>query len=122
MDALTKQIWLARVIALVLMALLMVLLTGRLEPWSRSSTHEVRIAINGDPNEIFAAIVKLDLPDVHVRVEQVPWYVRTSNPVPLTLVMIFSLGLMLGFYHTIYSVVWSLLGRFHSPETPAEDG
>lgn len=122
MDVLTKQIWLARVIALVLMAMLMVLLTGHLEPWSRSSTHEVRIAVNGDPNEVFAAIVKQDIPDVHVRVEKIPWYVRTSNPVPLTLVMTFSLGLMLAFYHTIYSVIWSLLSRFKGPETPVEDG
>lgn len=121
MDTLTKRIWLARLIALVLMAFGLSLLVTRSLREGGPYTHTVRVKVDGNAGEVLAAIEELNRPDVRVRWRKAPWYTRRLSPVSSTFVMTlsltFSLGFCLGLHHAVYCAIWAVLSKVQGDNT-----
>lgn len=124
MDAFTKRMCLARLIALVLMAFGLSLLVTRSLREGGPYTHTIRVKVDGNAEDVLAAIEELRRPDVRVRWRKAPWYARGVSPVSSTFVMTlsltFSLGLGLGLYHAVYCAVWAVLSRIQGDNTLME--
>lgn len=116
----TGQIWLARAIALVLMAFGIGLLGVYSEGDKGPYTHAIRITVEGNPGQVLSALEALNRPDLKTHMYERPWYEQRWGFLPSTAGMTVSLALLLGFYHALYCAVRALLSRIQRDQTLIE--
>lgn len=119
MDNSDKLTWLARIIALVVMAFALSVLGWLQQKAAGPYTHTIQVTADGNPDEIVAALERLVRPDLTTKVKEVPLYDR-SGLLAGTLGMTIALGFYLGFYHALYCAVNALLSKLHPDRTLIE--
>lgn len=103
-----KRVWIARLLALVIMSLLVSF--GFRSAAKRMTRFENRITIgvNGDIGDVIASVEALGRKDIDIITKNQPVLGEGKFP-KLFIGMFFIFGVFLSIYHAIYCVLWALM-------------
>ncbi len=119
MNTSDRLTWLARILALIVVAFALSVLGILQRKATGPYTHTIHITVDGNPDEVVAAIEQLNRPDVTTDVKETFWYGRNSLPQSVIGTTI-SLAFFLGFYHAIYCAIRALLSKLQPDPTLIE--
>jgi len=111
MEKSSKQVWAARLLALLVMSFGLGFLTSMTPENKQPFRKRVEIRANENLGEIVAAVEKLNRDDIHIKIKDSSWCIK--NPIFLWsgVGLFISLGCFLGIYHAIYCVIGSFFNR-----------
>ena len=117
-----KRLWLARLLALLIVSLAFSLLVG-LVPENRDYyAARVEIRTNGNIGDIVAVVEDLARDDISIKTRETSWLTRNARFPYITMSIFIWAGLFLGFYHAIYCAVNSIFGwTRHHDNFPTSD-
>ena len=107
----SKQVWIARLLALLVMSFGFSFLM-RIAPESKEVFKKrIEIKANENVGEIVNAVEKLARDDIYIQIKDEYWAAQKSKFLWRWIALFATLGILLGIYYIIYCIVHSLLNR-----------
>ena len=104
----SKRIWIARLLALVIMSLLISLLFHSAAKQMTLFENKITIGVNGDIGDIIASVEALDRKDIEIKTQKQLVYGQGEfHMVVIGTFIMF--GVILSIYHAIFSVLLALM-------------
>ena len=103
-----KRIWIARLLALVIMSMLISFLFHSAAKKMTQFENKITIGVNGDIGDIIASVEALNRKDIEIITKN--QYVVGQGEFHMVVIGVFTIfGLILSIYHVIYGVVLALM-------------
>jgi len=103
-----KRIWIARLLALVIMSLLISFLFHSAAKKMTRFEKRITIGVNGDIGDIIASVEALNRKDIEI-ITQKQLLIGQGEFHMVVISAFIMLGLILSIYHVIFSVLWALM-------------
>ena len=110
MERSSKQVWIVRLLALLIMSVVFAILTIFAQNKTGSFDYKIEVRAN-DTEKIVKAVENLGISDIYIKTRETSWYERNPNTFKYTIGAFLTLGLFLGVYYAIYCLVNAILFR-----------
>jgi len=103
-----KRVWIARLLALVIMSLLASFVFHSAAKKITPFENKITIGVNGDIGDIIASVEALGRKDIEI-ITKKQWVLGEGEFPMVVIGVFFMLGVVLSIYHTIYGVLLALM-------------